>query len=354
MTTTLACTADRPIHTPRGRLGAYLVLTKFRLSGLVLVTTAVGYLLAVPLPDSLRALLWTIIRLAWQGEWTLAGSVLTGLNDAFRWSTFAAVLIGTGLAACGTAGLNQWMEIARDAAMPRTKDRPLPTGELSRNEAFFVSSLMILLGVAVLEIFTNSLASVLTLFTAALYILVYTPMKVRSTLNTLVGAVCGAIPPMIGWAAVTQTLDLGAWILGGILFVWQLPHFLALAWMYRDDYARGGYRMLPIVDDTGRLTSQIALLTSMLLIPLALMTTIAQLTGYLFAFGALALGLFMVARSVALHLDRTSLNARRLFYASIIYLPLLMLLMVIDRGLGAPGVPDGSGPGARHMVRFDG
>lgn len=318
-----------------GRLQQYLELTKFRLSMLVVITTAVGYLLAVPLPAGLPSLVWTTLRLAGAGEWHLAGDLIIQISSHFHWPTFAITIIGTGLAACGTAGINQWMEADRDALMPRTKDRPLPTGAISRNEAFNVSTFMIIVGVSMLELWVNSMASVLTLFTAALYIAIYTPLKTRSTLNTLVGAVCGAIPPMIGWVAVTARLDLGAWILGGILFIWQLPHFLALAWMYKDDYARGGYRMLPSVDPTGQLTAQIALLTSLLLIPLSLFATMSQIAGYMFAIGAVALGALMIARSIALYLDRSRLNARRLFIASIVYLPLLMMLLVLDRGLGA-------------------
>lgn len=326
-----------------GRLQQYLELTKFRLSMLVVITTAVGYLLAVPLPAGLPSLTWTVIKLCWAGDWAIAGDMIAQLSGHFGWWTFVITVIGTGLAACGTAGINQWMEADRDAAMPRTKNRPLPTGAISRQEAFNISTAMIIIGIAMLELWVNSMASVLTLFTAGLYIAVYTPLKTRSTLNTLVGAVCGAIPPMIGWVAVTGRLDLGAWILGGILFIWQLPHFLALAWMYKDDYAKGGFRMLPAVDPTGQLTAQIALLTSLLLIPLSLFATMSQIAGYAFAIGAVALGMLMVARSIALYLERSRLNARRLFFASIMYLPLLMMLLVLDRGLGAdmPVIIDG-------------
>jgi protoheme IX farnesyltransferase len=157
-------------------------------------------------------------------------------------------------------------------------------------------------------------------------------LKVHSSLNTLVGAVCGAIPPVIGWVAATGRLDGGGWALGALLFVWQLPHFLALAWLYRRDYERGGFAMLPRFDETGRLTGRVIVLTSLMLIPLTLSLTMLGLAGWIFTVGATALGAWMSVRAVRLLHDRTDLNARRVFLASLVYLSTVLLLLVLDRG----------------------
>ena len=168
---------------------------------------------------------------------------------------------------------------------------------------------------------------------------IYTPLKVHTSLNTLVGAICGAIPPMIGWVAATGRLDGGAWALGGLLFVWQLPHFLALAWLYRDDYARGDFAMLPRFDATGRLTGQIVVLTSLMLIPLALSVTLLGLAGWVFTIGAVVLGVWMTGRGIRMLRARTDTNARRVFVASIVYLSMVLLLLVLDRGPITPDTP---------------
>jgi len=309
----------------------YFELTKFRLSGLVVITAAIGYLMGQPDAANLAEAALAIGGALLSGEWSRAGEYFAVSFGAVDWLAFLFVLLGTGLAAGGTSAINQWMEIDRDGAMPRTADRPLPSRAMSRNEAFFAGVVMIALGVGVLELFVNSLASFLALFTAAVYILVYTPLKVRSTLNTLVGAVCGAVPPMIGWAAAAESLALGAWILAGVLFIWQLPHFLALAWMYRDDYARGGFRMLPIHDQSGELTGRVVVLTSLLLIPLSLMATLAGISGMVFATVALGLGLWFAASAVQLYRRRTHASARTVFLTSIIYLPLLLGAMLLDQ-----------------------
>ena len=206
----------------RSSLSSYLELGKARLSTLVVATTAVGFAVA---PGRFDALL------------------------------FAWTLLGTTLAALGANSLNQWAERERDALMERTRTRPLPSGRLAAREALAAGVLESLGGVALLAALVNLLTALLAAFVILLYVLVYTPMKSRSHLNTLVGAVCGAIPPMMGWTAVTGALDPGAYILAAVLFVWQIPHFLALAWLYREDYQRGGYKMLPHSDPSGRLTA---------------------------------------------------------------------------------------------------
>lgn len=282
-------------------LRALAVLTKARLSGLVLWTTAVGYLIAP------RGGTFDVPRFLW-------------------------TILGTAMAAAAASALNQVMEIRRDAVMHRTATRPLPAGTMSPRTALIFAVLVGVLGTAILLLFVGPLVGWLAAFTITLYVGLYTPMKTRSTLNTLVGAVCGAIPPMMGWAAVTGGLEPGAWALGALLFVWQIPHFLALAWLYRDDYARGGYVMLPAIDREGSMTARIALLTSLLLVPVGLLATIIGLAGWFAAAGAVVLGLLMVHRAVRLVRERDDASARGLFMASLAHLAILLLLIVVDAG----------------------
>lgn len=275
-------------------------LTKARLSALVLLTTAVGYVLA-----SL---------------------------DGMDWLRFTWTVLGTALAAGSASAFNQVWEINRDRLMLRTRNRPLPSGTMSVTHSILAATIMGAGGVAMLALFVNNAAAGLALTTIVLYVLLYTPLKVRSTLNTLVGAVCGALPPMIGWVAATNRLDEGAWVLGAILFIWQLPHFFALAWLYRKDYERGGYAMLPVIDRDGHITCQVIIITCLMLLPLGLLATLLDVAGYVYAMGSLLLGLWMFALCVRLYFERTDANARRVFLASIAYLAALLCLLVIDRG----------------------
>jgi protoheme IX farnesyltransferase len=284
------------------RVGDYLELGKARLSALVLLTTLSGYFLAAPGP--------------------------------IDWLRLAATLIGTGLAALGANAFNQLIEIQRDKRMQRTRNRPLPAGRLTRQQALVFATACGVIGPSLLALLASPLAGVLAAACLVLYVAVYTPLKVRSTLNTLVGAVCGALPPMVGWAAAAGVLDAGAWVLGAILFIWQIPHFLALAWLYRDDYERGGFRMLPSVDPSGSLTFRAIVLYSFALVPAALMLTAVGAAGVLFAAGSLVLGLAASWLGIRLYRTRTAGAARGVFLASIIYLPLLLALMMADRGPG--------------------
>jgi heme o synthase len=287
----------------RGALGLYMDLTKARLSALVVLTTAVGFLVAVPAGPSgidWMLLLWTVL--------------------------------GTSLAAGSAAAFNQLVEVARDRKMRRTQSRPLPSRRMSMVHAFIAATVMGYLGIAILGVMVNMLASGLALLTILIYVLLYTPMKTRSTLNTLVGAVCGAIPPMIGWAAATGSLATGAWVLGAILFIWQLPHFLSLAWIYRDDYARAGFVMLPNVDQRGVITAQVCVLTSLMLMPLGLIAVMVGLAGWFYAIGSVVLAAWMTWLAVRFYCHRTSANARKMFIASILYLSVLLMLFMIDRG----------------------
>ena len=212
----------------------------------------------------------------------------------------------------------------------------MPRQRFSRPIVFVGSVLIAYAGGAVLVAFNGWLPAALAVGNIVIYAAIYTPMKRISTMNTLVGAVCGALPPMVGWASASGQLDAGAWILAGILFVWQLPHFLALAWMYRDNYRRGGFAMLPISDSTGRVTAQTMVLTSLTLVPLCLAGVLYGVAGWWFGGASIVLGLWITAAGLRFLIARTDQNARRAFFVSIAYLPLLLLVMVIDRGPVSP------------------
>jgi protoheme IX farnesyltransferase len=263
---------------------------------------------------------------------TAAAGFVLGSGDRIDWIVGACALVGTMMAAGSANALNQWWEMARDGRMPRTQHRPLPAGRIGRVHAVAWSLVVGAMGVGLLALTVNALTAALALATIAIYLFIYTPLKTRSTLNTLVGAVCGAIPPMIGWAAATGRLDAGAWLLGIILFIWQIPHFMALAWLYRRDYRLGGFRMLPAVDPTGEVTGRLVVLYGLALLPIGLAAMVIGMTGYVYAIGSLVLGAGLLSVCWHLYRRRTDLSARRLFVASLIYLPLVMLLMLIDRG----------------------
>lgn len=277
----------------------YNELMKIRLSALVVVTTGVGFIMASPLGIEWYTLLWT--------------------------------LIGTTACAGSAAALNQVVESSRDSKMQRTANRPIPAGHISRIHAFVFGVLLAYIGVAILSFGATAGAAGIALLTILIYVLIYTPLKPRTSLNTYVGAVVGGLPPLIGYVAASGTIGPAGWILAGLLFIWQMPHFLALAWMYREDYVRGGFVMLPSLDETGELTARVSVMTSLCLIPLALFMTISGSTGILFAIAGTILGGFMTMRSIAFWRARDDASARRLFFASIIYLPLLLTVMVLDR-----------------------
>jgi protoheme IX farnesyltransferase len=304
---TLQTIAPAQRQSARGFVRTYMELTKARLSALVLVTTAVGYIMA-------------------------SEAVHLGGNRGVNWLGMFWTMLGTALAAGCANALNQIVEINLDRRMFRTASRPLPSGVMGVSHGFVVALMMGAAGLAVLTLQVNLAAAWLALATILLYVIVYTPLKTRSTLNTIVGAICGAIPPVIGWVAADGSLQSGALILAAILFVWQIPHFFALAWVYRHDYARGGFVMLPVIDRTGQITCQVIVLTSMCLIPLAPLATLQNLAGAYYAFGSMALGVWMLWLAVRLYVKRTDASARGLFLASIAYLPILLCLMVLDRG----------------------
>jgi protoheme IX farnesyltransferase len=280
-------------------LSVYCELTKIRLSVMVVITTAVGFVMASTLGIDWMRMFWTVL--------------------------------GTLCCACAAAALNQVAEHSRDAAMDRTKNRPIPAGHISSIHAFIVGVLLSYVGVAIVSFGASVGAAGLALLTILIYVLIYTPLKTRTSFNTIVGAIVGAIPPLIGWVAAAGSIGRGGIILGGILFIWQLPHFLALAWMYKDDYEQGGFKMLPSLDASGELTARASVVTSLCLVPLALFMSVSGSTSILFAVVGSILGLWVTARSITFWRTRDRLSAKRLFFATIIYLPILLVFMVIDR-----------------------
>lgn len=283
----------------KGLFSLYADLIKLRLSLLVVVSAGVGCVMASgPYIDWLL-LLWTV----------------------------------TGTLACAAAAnaINQVIEVRRDALMDRTRNRPLPSGQLSPAHGWVMAMVLAYGGVALLALLVNLFAAGLALLTLLLYLAVYTPLKPRSTLNTLVGAVVGAIPPLIGWVAVRDQLDIGGWTLAAILFLWQLPHFLSLAWMYRDQYKIAGFRMLPSARGGEHAVCQGTLMSAVLLIPLSLLLVSFQLAGVIYAVAAVLLGCWFVWKSLLFYKHRTRETARKAFLTSLLYLPLLFIAMVFDR-----------------------
>ncbi len=279
-------------------LSAYVELTKPRILVMVLVTATIGYALA---------------------------------NDGLApYGLFFWMLIGTGLSAGGAGALNHYIERETDKNMARTKNRPLPAGTVSPIVAFVFGVLLAVAGAGILYAYANPLAAGLALATVLLYALVYTPMKKVSWWNTPIGAIPGAIPPMIGWAAADGQLAAGAWVLFFILFLWQHPHFYAIAWMFREDYAAGGFRMLPVVQPDGKNTFRQSLAAAIVLIPVSLWPTFVQMSGWLYFIGALIIGLWFLAACIRWRLSGTTLDARKVLRVSVIYLPLLLVFIMLD------------------------
>lgn len=274
-------------------------LIKARLTLLVLVTTAVGFYLGVVGPVSYGAL-------------------------------FHAVF-GTALAAAGASALNQWWERRLDALMQRTKTRPIPAGRMLPRNALVAGSLLAMAGVVYLAVLCNWLSASLAAITIIIYIFAYTPLKSISTANTLVGAIPGALPPMIGWAAACGSIDIGAWSLFAIIFLWQLPHFFAIAWMYRDDYARAGFRMISGDDRSGERSASQSVFFSILLLIIAGVPTFLGMTTVFYLLIELALGGIFIVVAMRFLRSRKPADARLLFLTSIIYLPLLLGALVLTK-----------------------
>jgi heme o synthase len=281
----------------RARAAEYLELTKMRLVSLVLLSTAVGFFLA---------------------------------SRRFDGGLFAICLTGTGLVAAGSMALNQWWERREDAQMVRTLARPLPAGKLAPREAFWFGILLSTAGLALLYLQVNLETAFLAGLTLVTYVLLYTPLKKTTSLSTIVGAVPGALPPLIGWAAAAGTTTFEAWLLFAIIFLWQMPHFLAIAWLYRKDYAAAGFRMLSVTDPSGKQVSRQILLYSLALLPVSLLPSALGLLGPLYFLGAILFGLGFIALSIE-SLKNLDQKAGVLFRASILYLSGLLILMVLDK-----------------------
>ncbi len=261
---------------------------------------------------------------------TLAGFYM-GWSGPMNWGRLFNTLFGTWLVASGSAALNELLERRTDAMMPRTRNRPLPAGRLSPDAALLIGFALIVGGLACLYFLVNLLAAALAGATMATYLFAYTPLKRRTTLNTLVGAIPGALPPMIGWAAARGTVDSGSWALFAILFCWQMPHFLAIAWLYREDYARAGFVMLPNLDETGAVTGRQAVNYSLALLVVSLLPGVLGVAGLGYFLGAFALGVGMIVFALRMQLAPGRRYARQLFFASIIYLPLLLALLALGK-----------------------
>ena len=286
------------VRTQR-RAADFVALTKPRVVLMVLVTTLVGFHI---------------------------GSV--GLSDAVR---LLHALLGTGLAAAGSLALNQFLERDVDGRMERTRRRPLPDKRLRPKEALYFGLALTLAGPAYLGLMVNWLSAVVVTVTAVSYLLAYTPLKRHSSLCTVLGAIPGALPPVAGWVAARGEFGVGAWVLFGILFLWQLPHTLAIAWVYRLDYARADLRMLPVVDPEGASTSRQVIINCLALLAVGLLPSLVGMTGAVYFLGALLLGVAMLACGFGLAMTRSADNARRLVYATLVYLPALFFLMAVDK-----------------------
>lgn len=260
----------------------------------------------------------------------LAGYAMAG-GDAASVGVVLATVIGTGLVAGGASAVNQIIERETDGLMKRTRLRPLPDGRLHPPEAIVFAAALSLAGLAILAFGANLLSAGVALATLLSYTAVYTPLKLRSSFATVIGAIPGALPPVIGWAAARGDLSRGAWVLFGIVFLWQLPHFLAIAWIYREDYARAGFPMLPVLEPDGRSTGRQSLAYAAALLPLSLAPTLTGMAGSVYFAGALVLSLLFFGLSLRFARTRSIPDARKLFFGSIIYLPLLWTLMISDR-----------------------
>ncbi|MCA1817953.1 MAG: heme o synthase [Acidobacteria bacterium] len=283
--------------TGKARAAAFVELTKPRITTLVLLTTAAGFFL--------------------------------GARGAFSFALFASTMAGVALLCSGVSALNEWMERDLDALMRRTMSRPLPAGKLTPRAAFTFGAALTVGGLAHLAVFVNPLSALCGVSVVVGYLFLYTPLKTRTSLSTAVGAFPGAVPPLLGWAAAANSVGLEAWALFAILFLWQFPHFFAIAWMYREDYARAGIKMLPVVEPEGRLTKQQIVVWTLMLVPVSLAPAALGISGAIYFVGALLLGGMFLCTSAAAAHTLSRRNARRVLLASVLYLPFLFGLMVM-------------------------
>jgi protoheme IX farnesyltransferase len=287
--------------TLSSRANAYVALTKPDVSFLVLMTTAAGYIM--------------------------------GTHGPLSWLHLIQTVFATLLVAAGTATLNHYVERESDRYMRRTASRPLPSGQLKPSEALWFGVILVVAGAIDLYFTAGLLACALGVLTCLSYLLAYTPLKKRTVWATFVGAFPGAVPPMIGWVAATGSLDSGAWLLFAILFLWQFPHFHAIAWMYREDYARAGIQMLPVVDREGTRTFRQIILTAVALVGVSLLPAVTGLAGARYFFGALVVSTALVQVCVWAARTKTNVRAKWLMHATVLHIPLLLGLMIFDKVL---------------------
>lgn len=288
-------------HPAKSSTAAYIELLKPNIMSLVLVTTVLGYYLGGDGIDSFLRLFIT--------------------------------LLGTALTAGGAGALNQYLERDADKLMQRTKNRPIPSGLIAPGNAIVFGIILVLIGTIILVTQINLLTGFLSILTAFLYVLVYTPLKKITWLNTSIGSIPGALPPMGGWAAATGNVETGAWILFAIMFLWQHPHFYAIAWMCKDDYARANFKMLPVIEPDGKRTMRQIFWHLTLLVPVSVLPYVEGSSGLIYAVGVIFLtGTFLIS-ALPLAREKSVQSARLLLKSSVIYLPLLLILIVVDKVL---------------------
>lgn len=282
----------------RERIGAFVELTKPRIAFMLVLTSAAGFFL--------------------------------GTKGAFDFPVFANAMIGIALLAFGVATLNQYIERSTDKLMDRTAKRPLPTGRIQPTEALIFGVVQCVVSELYLYFLVNPLTAFLGLTVIVGYVFLYTPLKTRTTASTAIGAIPGAMPPLMGWTAAANEISLGAWALFTMLFLWQFPHFLAIAWMYREEYAKAGIKMLPVVEPSGRITARQIVLFAIMLVPVSLAPFFLNFAGPVFLVGGSLLGLWFLFESIRTARIRTVEQARRLLLVSVLYLPLIFALAVVD------------------------
>ena len=283
----------------REKLAAYLELTKPRIAFMLVLTSAAGFYL--------------------------------GSSANFNFVIFINAMIGITLLAFGVATLNQVWERKTDALMERTAKRPLVVGKVTFNEALIFGLLQCAVAEIYLTFLVNGLTAILGLVVIVGYVLLYTPLKTRTSASTAIGAIPGALPPLMGWTSASNEITLGAWILFALLFLWQFPHFLAIAWMYREQYAKAGILMLPVIEPEGKITAKQIVIFTILLLPISVAPFFIGLAGWVYLIGASVLGIWFLTASIGAARAKTDEKARKLLLVSVIYLPLIFLLMVFNK-----------------------
>lgn len=283
----------------REKLAAYLELTKPRIAFMLVLTSAAGFYL--------------------------------GSSANFNFVIFTNAMIGITLLAFGVATLNQVWERKTDALMERTAKRPLVVGKVTFNEALIFGLLQCAVAEIYLTFLVNGLTAILGFVVIVGYVLLYTPLKTRTSASTAIGAIPGALPPLMGWTSASNEITLGAWILFALLFLWQFPHFLAIAWMYREQYAKAGILMLPVIEPEGKITAKQIVIFTILLLPISVAPFFIGLAGWVYLIGASVLGIWFLTASIGAARAKTNEKARKLLLVSVIYLPLIFLLMVFNK-----------------------